>query len=81
MTMIGFISVLHWLQLLALLGLSDQRLDWRLRWKQRPLPWAYASATLAAQVGLEWLPYLEELVRTIRAAPKASPWRRLVWRG
>ena len=72
MAAIAFISVLHWPQLLALLALSDKRPDWRLRWKQRPLPWAYATAMLAAQVGLEWLPYMEELIRTIRAAPKAS---------
>jgi hypothetical protein len=77
MAAIAFISVLHWPQLLALLGLSNKRPDWRLRWKQRPLPWAYATAMLAAQIGLEWLPYLEELIRTIRVAPKSSPYRTL----
>lgn len=72
MAAIAFISVLHWPQLLALLGCSDERSDWRSRWKQRPRPWAYATVMLAAQVGLEWLPYLEELIRTFRAVPKAS---------
>jgi hypothetical protein len=69
---IAFISVLHWPQLLALLGIGKQRPDWGIRWKRRPLPWRYTAAMLGMQVGLEWLPYVEELVRTIRAEPKGQ---------
>ena len=64
---VSFISVLHWPQFLALFGFGPNRPDWSIRWKERPLPTRYTVAMLTAQVGLEWLPYLEELVRTVRA--------------
>lgn len=68
---VSFISVLHWPQTLALFGVGPARPDWRLRWKERALPTRYTAAMLSAQVGLEWLPYLEEFARTITASPPA----------
>jgi len=62
----SFISVLHWPQLLALFGIGRNRPDWSIRLKRRPLPWRYIGIMLTAQVALEWLPYLEELTRTLR---------------
>jgi hypothetical protein len=62
---VAFISILHWPQLLALLGIGGKRPDWTLRWKRQPLPWRYTGTLLAAQIALEWLPYLEELLRTL----------------
>lgn len=67
---VAFVSVLHWPQLLALLGVGEQRPDWRLRWKKRPLPWRYTTGMLSLQIGCEWLPYIEELWRTVRAEPR-----------
>jgi hypothetical protein len=64
---ISFVSVLHWPQFLALFGVGPDRPDWSLRWKSRPLPAGYTLSMLTAQVTLEWLPYLEELARTISA--------------
>lgn len=69
---VAFVSVLHWPQLLALLGLGRQRPDWRLRWKRRPLPWRYTASMLAVQFSIGWLPYVEELWRTVRAEPKGE---------
>jgi hypothetical protein len=63
---VSFVSFLHWPQLLALFGVGDSRPDWRVRWKRKALPWRYTASMLTAEVALEWLPYLEELVRTIR---------------
>lgn len=65
----AFVSVLHWPQTLALLGIGKHRPDWRIRWKQRPLPWRYISVMLGLQVALEWVPYVEELWRCLRAQP------------
>jgi hypothetical protein len=64
---VSFVSVLHWPQLLALFGIGPNQADWSLRWKSRPLPVRYTALMLTAQITLEWLPYLEELVRTIAA--------------
>ena len=55
---VAFISILHWPQVLALFGISVKRPDWGLRLKSRPLPWCYTAGMLAAQVLLEWLPYI-----------------------
>jgi hypothetical protein len=72
---VAFVSVLHWPQLLALLGIGRDRPDWSIRWKRRPLPLRYTLGMLAAQVALEWLPYLEELGRTVLGT-RAKPRRR-----
>lgn len=77
LTAVAFVSVLHWPQVLALFGVGKRRPDWRLRWKRRRLPVAYTAAMLGMQVGVEWLPYLEELRRTLRAEAKAT--RRRGW--
>lgn len=69
----SFISVLHWPQLLALLGIGPNRPDWNIRWKTRPLPANYTSAILAAQVALEWVPNLDEFARTLTQYRSKSP--------
>jgi hypothetical protein len=55
-------------QLLALFGIGSDRADWGIRIKNRPLPAGYTLSMLMAQFALEWLPYLEGLIRTIGAA-------------
>ena len=68
----SFVSVLHWPQLLALLGIGPDRPDWSIRWKSHPLPAGYTASMLAAQIALEWLPYLEEFARTIAATRESA---------
>jgi hypothetical protein len=53
---VGFISILHWPQVLALFGISERRPDWGLRRKRQPLPLRYTAGMLTVQVLLEWLP-------------------------
>jgi hypothetical protein len=69
------VAVLHWPQFLALFGLGDEPARWSLRLKSEPLPTAYVAAVLAAALLLAALPYLEELVRGLKAqrAQAAAP--------
>jgi hypothetical protein len=69
------VAVLHWPQFLALFGLGDEPARWSLRLKSEPLPMAYVAAVLAAALLLAALPYLEELVRGLKAqrAQAAAP--------
>jgi hypothetical protein len=60
------VVILHWSQFLALFGFGTERPDWSIRLKQPPLPWLYVTLVLMAVLLFEVLPYLEELVRTIR---------------
>jgi hypothetical protein len=62
----SLLLVLHWPQLLALVGVGPQEPDFALRLKHRPLPVAYVIALLGAILLLEVLPYIEELWRGLR---------------
>ncbi len=64
----GFISVLHWPALRALVGRVPDP-DPTIRLKDEPLPTRYVAATLGAVAVFEVLPYLEELWRDWRANP------------
>ena len=59
------VIVLHWPQFLSLFGLAPARFELAL--KQPPLPWAYIAAMLALVLLFDVLPYVEELVRGLRA--------------
>lgn len=65
---IAFIAVLHWPQVKALLGVGAHPADLSIRLKKKPLPSRYIAADLSANLLLGWLPYLEELWRTLRAS-------------
>ena len=67
---VSFISVLHWTQVQGLFRIGGRKPDWSIRLKRRPLPWGYVTALLTAMIALEVSPYLEELVRGLRAAPE-----------
>jgi hypothetical protein len=54
-------------QLLALFGFGSQAARFDLGLKPEPLPAAYVVAILAAALFLEFLPYVEELFRGLRA--------------
>jgi hypothetical protein len=63
----AFVAVLHWPQLLALFGLGSEAARFTLILKPDPLPIGYIAAALGASLFLELLPYLEELLRGMRA--------------
>ncbi len=63
------IIALHWDQFVALFGLASGRFDIAL--KQPPLPVGYVATMLAAVLLFEVLPYLEELLRGLRARRSA----------
>jgi hypothetical protein len=63
----SFVVVLHWPQFLALFGAGEEAARFTLEWKHEPLPVVYIFAILAASLFLEFLPYLEELWRGLRA--------------
>jgi hypothetical protein len=70
---LAFVVVLHWPQFLALFGLGTEPANFAIRLKEHPLPVAYVVTVLAAVLLFELLPYLEELVRGMRAARRARP--------
>ena len=61
------VITVHWQQFLSLFGVGQQAPEIALRLRQPPLPWMYVSVVLSLVVLFEVLPYLEELVRGIRA--------------
>jgi hypothetical protein len=61
------IAVLNWPQLLALVGLGGEPARFDLSFRQAPPPWTYVATVLAVVLLFEVLPYMEELVRGLRA--------------
>jgi hypothetical protein len=61
------VVVLNWSQFLALFGLGSEAPRFAIVDKNPPLPWGYVSSILVAVLLFEALPYLEELVRGLRA--------------
>jgi hypothetical protein len=61
------VVVLHWPQFLALLGLGSEALRLDIILKEPPLPEGYVISIIAAVVLLDILPFIEELVRGLRA--------------
>lgn len=64
---LSFVAVLHWPEVLAMVGQGDRPADWSIRLKDDPLPGGYVVATLAAVALFNGLPYLDELWQDIRA--------------
>jgi hypothetical protein len=61
------IIVLHPDQFLSLFGIGADVADYTIRLKDPPLPWLYVSIMLTLVFLFEVLPYIEELVRGLRA--------------
>src|SRR2546429_3735251 len=61
------VIILNWSQFLILWGLGPEAGRYRVVLKPDPLPWTYVLAFLSAVLIFEVLPYLEELVRGLRA--------------
>jgi hypothetical protein len=62
----ALLAVLFWPQLLALLGAGSEKAQWVFAAKRRALPAGYVVAVLAAALLFDALPYLEELLRSLR---------------
>ncbi|WP_028310794.1 hypothetical protein [Derxia gummosa] len=62
------IAALHWPQALAALGLGDEPARWEIARKPDPLPAAYVVTVLGAAFLIEFLPFVAELRRGLRAA-------------
>lgn len=67
--LMGIIIVisLHWGQFLALFGFGSESARFNLVEKPEPLPVAYIVAMLGVILRFEFLPYIEEFVRGLRA--------------
>jgi hypothetical protein len=61
------VIVLHWSQFLSLLGLGSERASFAVTLKQAPLSLTYVTTILICVLLFELLPYIEELIRGLRA--------------
>jgi hypothetical protein len=70
MPLMALLSVvsLHWGQFLAAFGAGHEQPGFELARKAQPLPVLYVSVVLALIVLFELLPYMEELIRGLRAS-------------
>jgi hypothetical protein len=64
------VVVLHWTQFTSLFGLAPA--SFAVRLKEQPLPLAYLVTVLTCVLLFEILPYVEELVRGLRAARRTQ---------
>jgi hypothetical protein len=62
------IAALNWQQFLALFGLGNESARFDVTMRQGPPSWAYVAVILTLVLLFEVLPYLEELVRSLRAS-------------
>jgi hypothetical protein len=74
------VAILHWPQFLALFGAGPEAARFNLAMKPEPLPWSYVTSFLLAVLLFEVLPYLEELVRGLRASASSRPEERSTFR-
>lgn len=61
------VSVLHWPQFIALFGFGAEPPRLTLTLRQEPLPWLYVGSVIVAVLILDVLPFIEELLRGLRA--------------
>jgi hypothetical protein len=73
LTALLLVCVLHWDQLLGLFGAGSAQADFGIRLKSQPLPLGYLAAIIAASFLLNWVPFLEEMIRTLRTARNGAP--------
>ena len=64
---LGFIVLLHWDQFVALFGLGSETARFTLALKQPPLPLSYTATAVGAAVLFNVIPFIEELLRGLRA--------------
>jgi len=78
MMSLTLVVVLNWKQFLALFGLGSEAPRFELIWREPALSWGMCFRSLAAVMLLEVIPYIEELIRGLRAnhgklVPKEKP--------
>jgi hypothetical protein len=61
------IAALNWQQFIALFGLGNESARFDVTIRQGPPSWTYVAIVLTLVLLFEVLPYLEELVRGLRA--------------
>jgi hypothetical protein len=61
------LDILYWPQLMALFGLGPEPARFAPALRNPPLPLAYVGGLLGATIVFNLAPYLEELIRTLRA--------------
>jgi hypothetical protein len=66
MAILGVIS-LHWGQFVALFGGGNESARFGLSWKSEPLPAPYIASVMMIILLFEFLPYVEEFLRGLRA--------------
>jgi hypothetical protein len=64
---LSLVLVLHWPQAAAWFGAGPEPLKLTLEWKHQPLSTTSIASLLGAIVVFELVPFLEELIRTLRA--------------
>ena len=64
---LALIAALNWEQFIALFGLGNENARFDVTIRQGPPSWAYVTVVLTLVLLFEVLPYLEELVRGLRA--------------
>ena len=69
------LTILHWKQFLSLVGIKPEPRDFEIRLKKRPVPLAYSLGLIGSVTVLEWLPYIFEFIRGVRAKRLSSPGR------
>jgi hypothetical protein len=62
-----FVISLHWGQFQALFGFGPETARFDLRWKEEPLPATYVLTILSVTFLFEIIPFMEELIRGLRA--------------
>lgn len=67
LTAVLMVSARHWPQCLALFGLGDEAPRFDIAFKANPLPLAYIIGAVVAALLFAVLPYMEELLRGLRA--------------
>jgi hypothetical protein len=64
---IVLIVALHWSQFLALFGFGPEAAQFSLVWKSEQLPVTYIASLMTVILLFEFLPYIEEFIRGLRA--------------
>jgi hypothetical protein len=70
---LSFILVIHWGQFLAIFALGDERADWSLTARSLDVSPVYFWGLMAV-MALNFLMYLEELLRGLRFRPSRRPY-------
>lgn len=66
------VIAMNWSQFIALFGAGDSPAEFSLRLKEEPLPLWYLFTVIGVAIFLEFLPYLEELMRGMKEKGNSS---------